>query len=125
MIFGIMGMHALVQHCPAPPHALSAAATTRTAAQHAAEHLSAVATTAEPVIGILQLTEHPGDVLGDTLMLCAAMLLGAGASLALARRQRFRRPIAAPRQCLTRWRPAVAVVGTGPPSVLAFAVIRC
>src|SRR5688500_14719339 len=84
VIFGILGMHALMQHCPTPAHAMAmASATTHTAAHHADDHLSVLATSLEPVIGSVQLTELPGGALGDMVMLCAAMLLGAGASLAL------------------------------------------
>lgn len=126
VIFGILGMHALMQHCPTPAHAMAvASATTQTAAHHADDHLSAVATSLDPVIGSVQLTEHPGGALGDMVMLCAAMLLGAGALLKLMLRRRLRHPFALPRPRLNTWRPSLAVAGTGPPSTLAFAVIRC
>jgi putative Mn2+ efflux pump MntP len=127
VIFGILGMHALMQHCPTPAHAMAeASATAQTAAQHADDHLTVVATSLDPVIGTVQLTEHPGGALGDMVMLCAAMLLGAGALLALMLRRRpGRRPFALPRPRLATWRPSLAVAGTGPPPTLAFAVIRC
>lgn len=126
VIFGILGMHALMQHCPAPSHAMAAtSATTHTVAHHADDLLSAVATPLDPVIGTLQRIEHPGGALGDMMMLCAAMLLGAGALLSLRLRRRLSRPFALPRLRLNIWRPPLVVAATGPPPTLAFAVIRC
>lgn len=126
VIFGILGMHALMQHCPTAAHAMAvASATTQTAAHHVEEHLSVVATSLDPVIGTVQLSEHPGGALGDMVMLCAAMLLGAGALLALMLRRRLPRGFALPRLRLNTWRPSLAVSGTGPPPTLAFAVFRC
>ena len=126
VIFGIFGMHAFMQHCPAPPGATATtSAATQTVAHHADEDLFAVTAWMEPVIGTVQLTEHAGGGLGDMLMLCAAILLGAGALLTLMLRRRVSRSLALLRLRLNPWRPPGVVASTGPPPTLAFAVIRC
>jgi hypothetical protein len=126
VIFGILGMHVLMQHCPAPAHAMAAtSAATHTVAHHADEHLSAVAASTDPFIETVQLTQHPGGTLGDMIMLCVAMLLGAGALLSFILRRRLSRPFALPRPRLNTWRPPLAIAATGPPPTLAFTVIRC
>lgn len=134
IILGIVGMHALMQHCPTPAHAMSATSSTAAmsplAGAHAGEHV--VAAIAGPTIAgahtsvsLVEATGQPGGSLDDMLMLCAAMLLGAGALLALLLSRRAPRPIGLPRLPPTMWRPLLILAGTGPPPTLAFTVIRC
>jgi hypothetical protein len=125
LVLGIFGMHALMQRCPTPQHAMTTAtATTQTLAHHADEHLAVTPALANGA-GALQLAEPPSSGFGDMLMLCAAMLLGAGAVLALLLRRRLARPFGLPRPWLIGWRPALPIAATGPPRTLAFAVVRC
>lgn len=133
VVLGILGMHAFAQHCPDEFHNPMAAASS------VVEHVSDAA----PVLAFHASTHAQGSAeetghavaaparedgsLCDTLMLCAFLVLGAGAGLVLALRLRggF---------IATRWlrllhvalpRAPVTRLGTGPPSVWAFAVIRC
>jgi hypothetical protein len=125
IVLGILGMHALMQHCPTPAHAMAAGS----AAAEMTHHSHDALTTAMPVAGsgisFVASTGQPGGPLDDMLMLCAAMLLGAGALLAVLLGRRSDPPIALPRLRPTTWRPLLDLVATGPPPTLAFTVIRC
>ena len=76
-------------------------------------------------------THNSGDAsgMGGTVMLCVAMLAGAAATLlALLARRGSRPKLWAVLQTARRmWRPAPHVwrIGTGPPSLWRFSVIRC
>jgi hypothetical protein len=123
MIVGIVGMHALMQHCPAPAHTMAASSSEMTTTHHAGEHMAAVG---QLPVAAVQPTGQTGGSLNDMLMLCAAMLLGAGALLTLLLRRRFSRPTLLARPSQSDWRPPTLVLaGIGPPPTLAFTVIRC
>jgi hypothetical protein len=135
VILGILGMHTLVQHCPAPAHAMQATgamtsmgvATAAEVHDHAVQDSGASGAELPSVVGAA-VTGGASGSLGDMLMLCAAMLLGAGALLSLGLR-RCRAPahrvlpgdpsVARPRQSVLR------LVRAGPPPIMAFSVIRC
>ena len=134
IILGIVGMHVLMQHCPTPAHAMSATSSTAAMSPHVGAHTGehVVAAIAGPAsagahasVSFVEATGQPGGSLGDMLMLCAAMLLGAGALLTLLLTRRAPRPIGLPRLRPTTWRPLLTLAGTGPPPTLAFTVIRC
>jgi len=133
VILGILGMHALVQHCPAPAHAMQAtaamASTPGAAAagmhDHAVSAGDASSTELLMVVGPV-VTGSASGSLGDMLMLCAAMLLGAGAGLSLALRRRRAPAQPIPRPSVARPRLTVLrLIRAGPPPVMAFSVIRC
>lgn len=134
VILGILGMHALVQHCPTPAHAMQLpgvmTSMSGTAAVETHDHAGTAAdagATGLPIVGAVVTGAGSGSH-GDMLMLCAAMLLGAGAVLVLALRQR-RAPahvilprgpsVARPKQSVLR------LIRAGPPPIMAFSVIRC
>jgi hypothetical protein len=127
VVLGILGMHALVQHCPAPSHVMSVATTAPMASGHLSSgHVAQVLPAVDASVDGARLTEQPASSLSDMLMLCAAMLLGAGAVLMLLLlRQGYRRGLSLARRRICDWRPPVAIAGTGPPTACAFAVIRC
>ena len=128
VVLGILGMHALAPHCPAPSQLVTAATTTTEhTVQHAGHHAAAAVAAVAELAARDRVTEPHGGggAVDDLLMLCAAMVLGAGAALVLLLRRRpswtaripvLRRPL---------WRAPTALAGTGPPASLAFAVIRC
>jgi hypothetical protein len=134
VILGILGMHTLVQHCPVPAHAMQATgamtsmglATAAEIHDHAVKDSDASRAELPSVVGAV-VTGAASGSLGDLLMLCAAMMLGAGAVLSLALR-RCRAPahrvlsrpsVARPRQSVLR------LIRAGPPPIMAFSVIRC
>lgn len=123
VILGIVGMHTLMQHCPAPQHAMTTAGPH--VAHDAGEHMTAPAVPLDDAAKALLAADRPTGGGGDALMLCAAMLLGAGALLTLMLRRRYNRPLTLLRLKLPTWRPPAFVAGTGPPPTLAFAVFRC
>lgn len=125
IILGILGMHALVQHCPTPAHAMTASAGVAEMAHHADEALVTAMPAATSGVSFVEATGQLGSTLNGMLMLCAAMLLGAGALLMLLFGKRCDGPFALPRPRPVAWRPLLARVGTGPPPTLAFTVIRC
>jgi hypothetical protein len=125
VIFGIVGMHALIQHCPTPPHTMPMATSAVHTAHQTGEHLTAAVASAPIGIMGLQVTDHPTGGLDEMLILCAAMLLGAGAILMLLLRRRGDRPIALLPMSMSRWRPSLIMADNGPPRTLAFTVIRC
>lgn len=125
VIFGIVGMHVLMQHCPTPPHTKPVSTSVAHTTHQTGEHLADAVASAHTGIKILQVTDHPAGGLDEMLMLCAAMLLGAGAILMLLRRRRVDRPIALLPMSMSRWRPSLIVADNGPPRTLAFTVIRC
>lgn len=126
-------MHAFSQHCPDEFHSPTAAPSSvvefvADAAPVSASHATRHGAAAGEGRGHAAVVGAPADgSLCDTLMLCAFLVLGAGAGLVLALRLRGR-------FIATRWlrrlhaalpRAPVTRLGTGPPSVWAFAVIRC
>ena len=131
IVLGILGMHALAQHCPAPsgelPRVGSSVSSTSMPLQHA-HHAATVAGIAVEAGAKVLVSIAPdlGGSLDDLLMLCAAILVGAGATLALRRRNRGS-PIglSLSRLRLALLQPAWFPAATGPPPALAFAVIRC
>lgn len=125
VIFGIIGMYALMQHCPTPPHTGAVTTSVAQSAHHTGEYLTNAVASAHTVVSGLQVADHPAGGLDDMLMLCAAMLLGAGVMLSLLFRRRFDRPLTLLPMTMSRWRPALIVADNGPPSTLAFTVIRC
>jgi len=133
VVLGILGMHAFAQHCPDELHSPTAAASSvvefvADAAPVLASHAKAHGAASGEGTGHAAVGGAPEDgSLCDTVMLCAFLVLGAGAGLVLALRLRggfiatgWLRSlhVALPRAPVTR-------LGTGPPSVWAFAVIRC
>jgi hypothetical protein len=123
-------MHAMAQHCPTPAHAMTMTApTVIDSSHHAAGHAFSTATqgltSTMSIVAAAPMAEQPANPLSDMLMLCAAMLLGAGAVLSLLFRGRPGLPLPLPRLHLPTWRPAVLTADTGPPPTLAFVVIRC
>jgi hypothetical protein len=125
VIFGIVGMHALMQHCPTPPHTTPVSTSVAHTTDQTGEHLADAVASAYTGIKVLQVTDHPAGGLDEMLLLCAAMLFGAGAILMLLRRRRVDRPIALLPMSMSRWRPSLIVADNGPPRTLAFTVIRC
>lgn len=125
VVLGILGMHALA-HCPSAIHVMSsgtasmvpAVAGTTTTASHDHAHGAATAV-------IAMGASEGGGVLDDMVMLCATMLLGAGAVLMLARKHRSASFLALRRLRSRPPRVPLPVISTGPPSVWAFTVIRC
>jgi hypothetical protein len=129
VVLGILGMHAFVQHCPDELHSPTAVASSVVGfVADAGPVLASHATARADATGHAAAVGAPENgSLCDTLVLCAFLVLGAGAGLVLALR---------PRAGLTatRWlsrlqaglpRAPVTRLGTGPPSVWEFAVIRC
>jgi hypothetical protein len=125
VIVGIVGMHVLMQHCPTPAHTLPSASAAPQAAHHAGQHLTAVMVAAADVASSTKATNHSQGGLSDMFMLCAAMLLGAGAIVLMLFRRRVDRPLTLLPVIMSRWRPPLIVADTGPPATLAFTVIRC
>ena len=123
IILGIVGMHALMQHCPAPAHPVTASAGVAQMSHHADEALMSAMPVA--AVSLVEAIGQPGGSVDDMLMICAAMLLGAGALLLLLFSRRTERPIALTRPRPSVRRPPLARIGTGPPPTLAFTVIRC
>lgn len=130
-VLGILGMHGLAQQCPGAlhdatsmassvvPHVGGAALMT---GSHVAEY--GLEVTVAPAVAAMVSGVEPS--LDEMLMLCAVMLLGAGATLARALRRRgsvlfvlLPRGGAPPRISRTY------LGATGPPYVWEFAVIRC
>lgn len=131
VLFGIVGMHALSHpgpgHDAAPSTVGAAYADVRAVAAHdraaAAGHGAGHVTEAA-----LDDDGGPGHSPGDVMMLCAAMLVVAGALLGLlARLRRVPRLWAVLRPALTYFRPTARAArgGTGPPPAWQFSVIRC
>ena len=130
IVLGILGMHALVQHCPAPSGEqplIGAPISPGLPGQHAHHAVAAAGSAIEAgPKAMVSITADLGGWLDDLLMLCAAMLVGAGATLALWLRKRgigigllvSRLRDAAPQ-------PAWLPTATGPPFALSFAVVRC
>ena len=127
---GILGMHGLGAHGVTPGVGAPAAITVPVAA-HGVEDASVTSGghaghRPSPV-------EHSpadhGDDAHGTLMWCVAMLAAAAAALIAARVARTRRTrpwaVLAPAPLPRLPRPFVLRVGTGPPSVWSFSVIRC
>ena len=105
VVLGILGMHAFVQHCPEEHHSPTAMASSvvgfvANAAPVLASHATAHAEASAEATGRAAAVGAPEDgSLCDTLMLCAFLVLGAGAGLVLALRPRaglHRDPVAAP-----------------------------
>ena len=122
VVLGILGMHALAQHCPAPSHLVTAGTTST---EHAGHQVAAAVAPVAELATRDRVTEPHGGGVGDLLMLCAAMLLGAGAALVLVLRRRAAWTARLPVLRRHLWRAPTALAGTGPPASLAFAVIRC
>jgi hypothetical protein len=130
VVLGILGMHALAQHCPTPSTSIPAMASTAGAgAEHAGHHLAAAPLTVMTVMEAEglgdRLSAPAGGPGGDLLMLCAAIVLGTGAALALLLRRRRSWTAGAPALARRLWRAPVALAGAGPPPLLAFVVVRC
>ena len=130
IVLGILGMHALAQHCPAPSGEsplIGASISPGMPLEHAHLAAAAAGTAVEAAPkALVAITADLGGGLDDLLMLCAAMLVGAGATLALL----LRKQGSAIGLSLRRLRdsvpqPAWLPTATGPPAALAFAVIRC
>lgn len=130
LVLGILGMHALAQHCPAPSGEsplIGASVSPGMPLQHAHHAAAAAGSAAEAgTKGLVAIAAGPGGWLDDLLMLCAAMLVGAGATLAL----RLGKRGSAIGLSMSRLRDAVPQLAwvptaTGPPAALAFAVNRC
>lgn len=142
VILGILGMHAFARHDSMPmsgsAHRTASAAPvagmpmehTHVASQAGvpAGDRVAGATPLRAAVGTSVVTvESPGLPMGSMIMLCTAMLLAAaGALLALRLRGLVGTgglPLAPPRRLLvTR---LAARVGTGPPYVWEYSVVRC
>jgi hypothetical protein len=123
IIVGIVGMHALMQHCPTPAHTVATDGSAMTATHHLGDHLEAAG---QLPVAAVDAAGPTGGSLGNMLMLCAAMLLGAGAMLTLLLRRHLGRPTLLARPSQSDWRPPTLVLaGIGPPPTIAFTVIRC
>ena len=137
LVLGIFGTHGLTPHGSVPGHGSHQPVLTTTdeltgpsALHQAAGHLAvAVASVAVAVAGDQVAPGVQDGSLAHMAMLCAAMLLAAAVSALLA--LRLRRLAQA---TLTHLNPLAHVltttlrtgrVGTGPPPVLEFSVIRC
>lgn len=126
IVLGILGVHALAQHCPAPSEGVALIGTSishGTPLQHAHHAASAVGLVVEAAPSALASIAVD---LGDLLMICAAMLVGAGVTLALWLRRRGS-PAGLPMSPLRLAvpPPTQAAAASGPPLALAFTVIRC
>ena len=140
VILGILGMHALARHDAMPPGGTvdrpsAGAAVTLMPMGHAHRAGGTVASADAPVAGptspavgtSVRTVEPPGSAMSTMLVLCAAMLLTAGGALLVLRLRRLvgtgGLPLAPPRRPLvTR---LAARVGTGPPYVWEYSVVRC
>lgn len=125
VIFGIVAMHAFMQHCPTRLHSMPASTTMVQTTHHAGEHLTNAVSSVISISYGRQVADHPTGGVREMLMLCAAMLLGAGAVLLLLLRRQVNRPLALLPMGTNWWRPLIFVAETGPPPTLAFTVIRC
>ena len=142
VILGILGMHALARHDAMPPGGTvdrpsAGAAVTLMPMGHAHRAGGTVASDDAPVAGTrptsaavgtsVRAVDPPGSPMSTMIMLCAAMLLTAGGALLVLRLRRLvgtgGLPPAPPRRPLvTR---LAARVGTGPPYVWEYSVVRC
>lgn len=134
IVIGILGMHALTaSHAMAMDsagHSSAAAATTGNPSPAKAEGVDLIGT-----VSILSDTTGPavvdagdgsGHGMGTMMMLCAAMLVSAGALLlALFAWRRSPRVWARLTTYAVRSGPPTWITNTGPPSAWEFSVIRC
>lgn len=139
IIVGILGMHVFNQHGAMPDrntvhHAADAVTAERLTAQADAAAAAGPASHDEtttlltPDTSAVPRVNDSGRSTSDMVMLCAAMLLGVAGSVLLA--VRLRRIFAGVGLDVGRLRPVIASliparVGTGPPYLWEFSVIRC
>jgi hypothetical protein len=137
IVLGILGMHGIDAHgvnLHGPvTHAASATPTAPVAAGH---DPAAVRVASNDAHSAGQATRHASSQsddqtggLGGSVMLCVAMLAGAAVALLAVLVRRGRLPkvwaLLDPAGRLRAVVPAVLRVGTGPPAVWRFSVIRC
>ena len=134
IVLGILGMHGLSQHASMPGRSnLQPIAATGVSDAHAAHASMSHAATAMPATatgdsGAKGTAGDQGGSVGDKAMLCAAMLLAAAAGVLLV--LRLRRLSRGTLLAITQLPRAVTALvssrlGTGPPAVWEFSVIRC
>jgi hypothetical protein len=138
VVLGILGMHAFTHHQPMPMTAAASATTQPAAGAQATGHDLQTVTGVVPELSERAATAPAGhpvplvsalpDPMSDMVMLCAAMLLGAAAGALLALRlARLARTRGLPHTAVggNLTNPFLPRVGTGPPDVWRFSVVRC
>lgn len=135
LVLGILGMHGLTQHGAAPAHSshppVAAVSADPHAAHPAPDHQPVTTEAAQSAPAATPTGPGSSNDHGtgsDMVMLCAAMLLAAAAGVLLGLR-RLRGTVRTPRSLRPLLRlpafAATARVGTGPPGVWEFSVVRC
>lgn len=132
LILGVLGMHALAQHCvpsagePAMTGMLSEASSSQSVTTLSVAGAHAMGN--ETASSALPPSVHDADQPDPSMVaLCAVMLLAAGTALVLLLgfRNGWPRGWSLRRAVSSMAGQVVAPLSTGPPYVLAFAVVRC